>query len=207
MPHVPGTTPLWNIDELGAQVALALSVNYDGPADGRSRDVPDRRTIRYYTTIGLIDRAQEMRGRTALYGRRHLLQLVAIKRLQGRGLALSAIQQRLVGLDNAALARIAKLPDLSGLTRDERPSERAESFWKEVPASVAAPPERNPVDESPVSRPWRGVPLGENALLMLAATRDLDEDDLAALRVAAAPLVKLLHSRRLVGPRPERGSS
>src|SRR5262245_45243958 len=77
--------PLWTIDELGAQVALALSVDYEGPHNSRIREVPDRRTIRYYTTLGLIDRPAEMRGRTALYGRRHLLQLVAIKRLQARG--------------------------------------------------------------------------------------------------------------------------
>src|SRR3954468_22885713 len=102
--HVMTTQPsLWTIDELGAQVALALSVDYDGPPNGRVRDVPDRRTIRYYTTLGLLDRPAEMRGRTALYGRRHLMQLVAIKRLQARGLSLSEVQQRLVGLGGAAL--------------------------------------------------------------------------------------------------------
>src|SRR4051794_26899981 len=89
---------LWTIDELGSRVALALSVDYDGQASGRVREVPDRRTIRYYTTLGLIDRPAEWRGRTALYGRRHLLQLVAIKRLQARGLALAELQQQLLGL-------------------------------------------------------------------------------------------------------------
>ena len=90
--------PLWTISELGAQVALALSVDYQGPPNGRVRGVPDLRTIRYYTTLGLLDRAADMRGRTALYGRKHLLQLVAIKRLQARGLGLAEIQQQLVGL-------------------------------------------------------------------------------------------------------------
>src|SRR5947209_4399212 len=102
---------LWTIDELGSQVALALSVDYEGQASGRVRDVPDRRTIRYYTTLGLLDRPAEMRGRTALYGRRHLLQLVAIKRLQARGLSLSELQQQLLGLTNAALARLARVPE------------------------------------------------------------------------------------------------
>src|SRR5262245_39472227 len=87
------TESLWTIQELGAQVALALSVDYPGPPNSRVRELPDQRTIRYYTTQGLLDRPAEMRGRTALYGRRHLLQLVAIKRLQARGLSLSAIQQ------------------------------------------------------------------------------------------------------------------
>src|SRR5437660_517790 len=100
---------LWTIDELGSRVALALSVDYDGQASGRVRDVPDRRTIRYYTTLGLIDRPAQMRGRTALYSRRHLLQLVAIKRLQSQGLTLAELQQQLLGLTDAALESIARL--------------------------------------------------------------------------------------------------
>src|SRR5215467_13453823 len=104
------TEPLWTIAELGALVARALSVDYDGQTNGQVRDVPDRRTIRYYTTLGLIDRPAEMRGRTALYGRRHLLQLVAIKKLQARGRTLAEIQERLVGLTDAALRRLAQLP-------------------------------------------------------------------------------------------------
>src|SRR3954454_9872246 len=105
---------LWKIDELSAQVALALSVGYDGAPNGRVRDVPDRRTIRYYTTLGLIDRPAQMQGRTALYGRRHLLQLVAIKRLQARGLSLAELQERLLGRTLRELEAIAKLPPLEG---------------------------------------------------------------------------------------------
>src|SRR5882757_9201288 len=69
----------------------------------RVRELPDVRTIRYYTTLGLLDKPFEMRGRTAYYGRRHLLQIVAVKRLQAQGLALSAIQQKLLGVDEATL--------------------------------------------------------------------------------------------------------
>src|SRR5579862_7218103 len=102
--------PLWMLDELGARVALALQVDYTGQVSGRVRDIPDRRTIRYYTTLGLIDRPAAMRGRTALYGWRHLLQLVAIKRLQANHLTLAEIQRRLVGLTDAALRQVARLP-------------------------------------------------------------------------------------------------
>src|SRR6476659_7762958 len=100
-------TALLTLDELTALVALALSVDYEGAPNGRVRDVPDRRTIRDYTTLGLLDRPAVMRGRTALYGRRHLLQIVAIKRLQTRGLALAAIQQQLVGASPALLEKLA----------------------------------------------------------------------------------------------------
>src|SRR3954454_6298528 len=102
---------LWTIDELTEAVAAALAEGYGGPPNGRVRGVPERRTIRYYTTLGLIDRPAEMRGRTALYGRRHLLQLVAIKKLQARGLSLAEIQQRLLGLPDEALRELARVPE------------------------------------------------------------------------------------------------
>src|SRR5438874_13519367 len=101
--------PLWTLDELCARVSLALAVDYPGSPNGRIREVPDRRTIRYYTTLGLIDRPAEMRGRTALYGRRHLLQLVAIKRLQTQGLTIAEVQAQLLGLTDRALEKIARL--------------------------------------------------------------------------------------------------
>src|SRR6478752_5729415 len=93
----------WTIAELAERVAAALAGNFDGVGNGRVRDVPDLRAIRYYTTIGLLDRPAEMRGRTAYYGRRHLLQLVAIKKLQAEGNSLSEIQARLIGLSGSAL--------------------------------------------------------------------------------------------------------
>ena len=100
----------WTLDELAERVDTALAVDYHGQPSGRVRAVPDRRAIRWYTTIGLIDRPVAHRGRTALYGPRHLLQLVAVKRLQARGLPLVAIQQELAGATDSQLARVARLP-------------------------------------------------------------------------------------------------
>ena len=102
--------PRWTLDELTERVDAALAVGYDGQPSGRVRDVPDRRAIRWYTTIGLIDRPAAHRGRTAMYGPRHLLQLVAVKRLQARGLPLVAIQQELAGATDTQLARVARVP-------------------------------------------------------------------------------------------------
>jgi hypothetical protein len=102
--------PRWTLDELAERVDAALAVDYAGQPSGRVRDVPDRRAIRWYTTIGLVDRPLAHRGRTALYGPRHLLQLVAVKRLQARGLPLVAIQRELAGATDAQLAGVARLP-------------------------------------------------------------------------------------------------
>src|SRR5437762_10742424 len=106
-----GRAPSWTIDELTAAVGAALAEGYGGPPNGRVRDVPDRRTIRYYTTLGLIDRPAEMRGRTAFYGRRHLLQLVAIKKLQTSGRSLAEVQRTLAGQTDKALAEVAGLEE------------------------------------------------------------------------------------------------
>jgi DNA-binding transcriptional MerR regulator len=103
---------LWRIDTLcDKAIAVLQSTQYDGPESARVRELPDVRTIRYYTTVGLLDRCSEMRGRTAYYGRRHLLQLVAIKRLQAQGLSLVEIQQKLVGIKDSALKKLAGVSD------------------------------------------------------------------------------------------------
>jgi DNA-binding transcriptional MerR regulator len=190
---VKHNTPiLWTIDELGSRVAQALAVDYTGAPNGRVRGVPDLRTIRYYTTLGLLDRPAEMRGRTALYGRRHLLQLVAIKRLQADGLALAEVQQRLLGLSDRALKELARLP--SNVDEGPRPSGEVASrsvetaFWKTAAAPVKA-------DAAPLV--YQGVPLADGVTLLVTADRPLDDDDIQALRTGAAPLLTLLHQRRL----------
>ena len=53
----------WTLDELCEEAERALGREAPAPADGRVREVPDRRTIRYYTTLGLLDRPAELRGR------------------------------------------------------------------------------------------------------------------------------------------------
>lgn len=207
--------PLWTIDELGVKAAEALAIDYDGPPNDRVRDVPDRRTIRYYTTLGLIDRAAEMRGRTAFYGLRHLMQLAAIKRLQARGLSLAEVQRQIVGLTDSGLAQLARLPagmNLPSLTEQRRahvstPSEDA-SFWKVAPAPLKkeAEPEKITEDRATApAPPLLGIRLGEDATLLIAPARPIDEEETEAIRKAAGPLLRLLTRRGLIGPRPGKG--
>src|SRR5919107_6293151 len=102
---------MWTLDELVERVGDALEAEYSGAPNGRVRDLPDRRAVRWYTTTGLVDRPLGMRGRTALYGPRHLLQLVALKRRQADGRTLAEIQAELAGASDAALAGVARVPD------------------------------------------------------------------------------------------------
>lgn len=71
--------------------------------DGRITEAPDARGIRYYQTIGVLDPPLRYDGRRAIYGFRHLLQLLAVKRLQQEGHPLQLIQQTLAGRSTAAL--------------------------------------------------------------------------------------------------------
>lgn len=110
----------WTIHALGDAVERALaSIDYEGPDNGQIRAVPNRRTIRYYTTLGLLDRPAAFEGRTAFYGPHHLRQLVAIKRLQAQGLPLTDVQQKLAGLPEADLKAIANVDAVLETLQDE----------------------------------------------------------------------------------------
>ena len=151
-------TASWTIQELRQQVEERLADD-DAPANGQVRAVPDERSIRYYTTLGLLDRPT-LRGRTALYRPRHLAQLVAIKRFQSEGKTLAEIQVLLPAMDDHALAR------LSGIaieTKAPRAGSRRD-FWREPVVVVEAEPapesesesepepEPEPESDSPIPR-------------------------------------------------------
>ncbi len=221
--------PRWTLDELAERVDAALAVGYAGQSSGRVRAVPDRRAIRWYTTIGLIDRPVAHRGRTALYGPRHLLQLVAVKRLQAKGLPLVAIQQELAGATDTQLARVAHpapasaaplaalAPGGGGLQSSPdalaaqvaaatRPGAggraRRGGFWREPPAAFAAaavPVAPAAAGPAAVVATLRGVHLGEGTTLLLEPGRELDAADLQAILDAARPLLAVLRERGL-GP-------
>lgn len=204
----------WTIAELAARVADALGDGYAGPPNGRVRDLPDARAIRWYATIGLVDRPSAMRGRTALYGPRHLLQLVAVKRLQARGRTIAQIQQELAGAGESALREIAGVPDAlldpgaaptasptGPVPGAAEPPARPARFWAERPAAPPPPaPQAPPEADRPPPALLTGVPLGGGAVLLLAAAPD--PDDLSAITAAAGPLLDLLSARGLLRSAP-----
>jgi DNA-binding transcriptional MerR regulator len=198
---------IWTLDELTERVGGALSVGYDGQPSGRVRDLPDRRVIRWYTTIGLVDRPAATRGRTAMYGPRHLLQLVAIKRLQAQGRSLVAIQAELAGATDAQLTRLARLPAAEqGAVPAATPAStqaagrglvRRGGFWRERPVEAAGVEDAPPVAAPAGVATLRGVRLGERATLLLDPARPLDDADLRAILEAARPLLEALRARGL----------
>ena len=149
------------LPELVEALPGLLASGYDGARSGRIRDLPDARTVRWYQTLGMVDRPAAFRGRTALFGRHHLLQLAAIKKLQSSGFPLSDIQRGLAGKNDAELARSAgvaqkdvdQIIERAVLARSKAsagklaaavagetnpPSRRASAFWKATPSSESA---------------------------------------------------------------------
>jgi MerR HTH family regulatory protein len=168
---------------------------------GRVTAVPDRRLIRWYTTIGLLDRPLPTRGRVARYGERHLLQLVAVKRRQAQGRSLAEIQAELAGATDAMLYRAAGLPQAAAIPRptaglpDVGASQERDGFWRAAVGAFHAPA---PVVEAPVPPVYPvALPAGVTLVLHAAPT----PEDLAAIRTAAQPLLDLLADRGLV-PEP-----
>jgi DNA-binding transcriptional MerR regulator len=173
----------WTIGELATAAATAVAAADVRAPSRRVTDLPDERTIRWYATIGLLDRPSGSRGRTALYGERHLLQLVAIKRRQAQGRTLAEIQAELVGASERTLRRIAALPGETEAVHDG--SSRRE-FWREAPAAPAAP------QPAPL---LSGVDLGGGVVLMLPGRPT--PSDIERIQAAAGPLLDLLAERRL----------
>jgi hypothetical protein len=162
----------WTLEQLAAQAARALADAEVRVANGRVTGVPDGRLIRWYTTIGLLDRPLPGPGRVARYGSRHLLQLVAVKRLQAQGQPLAEIQIQLAGATDATLRRIAELPpglDDPGVNdamfRGPRhlPAPAPAAPARSVPApsvpapAPAAPANGMPAEQAP-SRFWTARP-------------------------------------------------
>lgn len=99
----PDRTTTWTLDALVDEAARLIDAAGVHLSDGRVASAPDARSIRYYQSLGLVDRPVRYDGRAAIYGWRSLVQAVAIKLMQGEGHSLAQIQQALASRPFEAL--------------------------------------------------------------------------------------------------------
>lgn len=120
----------FTMEELKDEVTALLDKYglIDAQHDRRVSATVDVRTIRYYTTLGLLDRPR-MEGREAFYGYRHVLQILAIKALQGTSMNLSEIQKRLYGRSDRELEAI--LAAVAAERSNRRKEEVHPVVWRE----------------------------------------------------------------------------
>jgi DNA-binding transcriptional MerR regulator len=96
----------WTIQELAGTVNAWCRDRALQPANGQTASELSARTLHYYRSTGLLDAPESGAGRG--YGRRHVLQLKAIRILQAQGLPLSRIQQLLFARSGEELEQIAE---------------------------------------------------------------------------------------------------
>jgi DNA-binding transcriptional MerR regulator len=154
---------LLTMPEFAEAAARAVQASGAVPDNRQAKAVPAARMIRYYTARGLLPRPGT-RGRALVYGRRHLLQMVAIKRLQGQGMALDEIARRLEAISDSDLKDLAAVPDKTipadlgevDPAQPSEPSRRAGRFWEATPGGadgVSGGTEAAPLGAGSSSRP------------------------------------------------------
>ena len=112
------------------------------------------RTVRLYATEGLIDRPGKD-GRRAVYGQRHLLQLLLVRSLARRGLSLSAIAPLVAGDDEALQEQLSQLDDGLEASTPARESNDALDYLQSIQSSAS--------EASPSLLPLLGAPLSSRS--------------------------------------------
>ncbi|MEP6571077.1 MAG: MerR family transcriptional regulator [Gemmatimonadota bacterium] len=113
----------WSLRDLTALAGAILETSGIFPVNAAARARPTERTIRFYVARRLVS-PPEGRGTAAIYGYRHLLQVLAIKLRQMDGVTLDALIREFAGLGGDVIERRvagalgAALPSPSRLSLD-----------------------------------------------------------------------------------------
>jgi DNA-binding transcriptional MerR regulator len=96
-----------------AELAIAVRqiLAESGPSQEKATvtALPDERTVRFYLAEGLLSPAEEKQGTASVFGYKHLLQLLAVKKLQAEDLPIRKIKQLLDGLEEADLKKLLQV--------------------------------------------------------------------------------------------------
>jgi DNA-binding transcriptional MerR regulator len=167
------------LEELIAVANGLLPEVAGAPRHGKARERLDERSVRYYVGEGLVDRPLSYAGTAALYGYRHLLQLLVIKRLQGEGLSLRTIRHFTAQPDGALEGRLtvptasppgqAAAEFLTGLLKGTPPPPPASAAPGHARGGQASR-ERSHLPQSPIPhRVWQRHELAEGLELHVSS--------------------------------------
>jgi len=105
------------VAELAQEAARVLARAAYTQERGTVSEVPDERTVRYYLSEGLLSPAAEKQGTASVFVYRHLLQLLAVKKLQAEHLPIRVIREMVGGRSERQLERL-----LAGEGERKRPA-------------------------------------------------------------------------------------
>jgi DNA-binding transcriptional MerR regulator len=97
-------------------------------ARGTVTNVPDERTIRYYLAEGLIQPVDERQGTASVFAYVHLLQLVAVKKLQAEHFPIRKIRELVAGKSELELESLLGIGTQAKRSRDNEAKRYLESL-------------------------------------------------------------------------------
>lgn len=193
-----------DVKALVAEAAALLSSADIEQDSKRVREIPSVRAVRYYARQGLLSDPLGYSGRKAVYGQRHVLELIAIKRLQAEGATLAQIRAQLTDTADATLAQLAGLPEHASIP-SQAPDDADDAFWRALPALPPTRPHARPAPApvDPLYARIEGVRIAPGVTLTLeGGDSALTAADRQALMSAAAPLLRVIQARRLAHAQP-----
>jgi DNA-binding transcriptional MerR regulator len=184
----------WNIRDLSTIAGGILDGAGVTPINSAAQSRPSDRTIRFYVTRHLMS-APDGRGTAAIYGYRHLLQLLAIKLRQMEGGTLEAIQKELAEspgdvLEKRVASTLGNVPPPDELMADSRNAPRGRvarmlaNRIREAPGAgrIGGAGPAVPVD----SGAWYRIGIGEGLEVAVRADHAAARRPELRARVAAA---------------------
>src|SRR5215471_2266633 len=111
--------------ELADQAANLIDQLVPRQERGSVSEVPDERMVRYYASEGLISSPEGRQGSAAVYGYTHLLQLLAVKKLQADHLSIKNIRELVEGKTERDLEQIL---EVGSQRRADRPRNSATEY-------------------------------------------------------------------------------
>jgi DNA-binding transcriptional MerR regulator len=201
------------VAELASEAAKILSESGLAQERGTVTELPDERTIRYYLAEGLVSPAEDKQGTASVFGYRHLLQLLAVKKLQAEHLPIRKIRElvesrevreleRLLGLDGGTVSKNEALSYLEKLlTRPapiSPPSQARPLNFSASPPSSASSSTRAPaaVPGGNSSVAWERIEI-EPGLELHVQSNYQPPSDARGLRRLTQAFVRLIESRGL----------
>lgn len=179
---------------------------------GTVTELPDERTVRYYLAEGLIPAAEEKQGTASVFGFRHLLQLLVVKKLQAEGLPIRAIRELVTGKTERQLERLLGVEQgqASGSAARGEALGYLESLLRKSPSAPlpsAAPPQvRQASPSAPLASPsaaaretWARVELEPGLELHVSDSYHASQNE-GALRRLSQTFLNILRAHGARGP-------
>lgn len=199
------------VAELAGEAAKVLAESGLAQARGTVSEVPDERTIRYYLAENLLSPAEDKQGTASVFGYRHLLQLLVVKKLQSEHLPIRKIRElvesrevreleRLLGAAGGTASKNEALSYLEKLLTKPAPSSAGQargpnfSSGPPPPSPRSAPLQPASQSSSSSSGAWERIEI-EPGLELHVRSGYRPPGDSRGLRRLAQAVMRLIESR------------